>query len=103
LSICLFIYLFIFGFSRQGSPGCPGTYSVDQAGLELRNPPAFASRVLGLKACNTIARFTFLFCQSFSGSQKLLFWKTFVNVKVFAAALELLDESSEVLYHCWHL
>jgi hypothetical protein len=32
------------------SPGCPGTHSVDQAGLELRNPPASASRVLGLKA-----------------------------------------------------
>ncbi|GAB1296923.1 Acyl-Coenzyme A-binding domain-containing 4 [Apodemus speciosus] len=31
------------------SPGCPGTHSVDQAGLELRNPPASASRVLGLK------------------------------------------------------
>jgi hypothetical protein len=32
------------------SPGCPGTHSVDQAGLELRNPPASASQVLGLKA-----------------------------------------------------
>jgi hypothetical protein len=32
------------------SSGCPGTHSVDQAGLELRNPPASASRVLGLKA-----------------------------------------------------
>jgi hypothetical protein len=32
------------------SPGCPGTHSVDQAGLELRNLPASASRVLGLKA-----------------------------------------------------
>ncbi|GAB1291046.1 Abasic site processing protein HMCES [Apodemus speciosus] len=31
------------------SPGCPGTHSVDQAGLELRNPPASASLVLGLK------------------------------------------------------
>ncbi|GAB1285643.1 DDB1- and CUL4-associated factor 6 [Apodemus speciosus] len=31
------------------SPGCPGTYSVDQAGLKLRNPPASASQVLGLK------------------------------------------------------
>ncbi|GAB1286772.1 Tau-tubulin kinase 2 [Apodemus speciosus] len=28
---------------------CPGTHSVDQAGLELRNPPASASQVLGLK------------------------------------------------------
>jgi hypothetical protein len=33
------------------SPGCPGTHSVDQAGLELRNLPASASQVLGLKAC----------------------------------------------------
>jgi hypothetical protein len=28
------------------SPGCPGTHSVDQAGLKLRNLPAFASRAL---------------------------------------------------------
>jgi hypothetical protein len=35
------------------SPGCPGTHFVDQAGLKLRNPPASASRVLGLKACTT--------------------------------------------------
>ncbi|GAB1302799.1 MAP7 domain-containing protein 3 [Apodemus speciosus] len=31
------------------SPGCPGTHSVDQAGLELRNPPVSAWQVLGLK------------------------------------------------------
>jgi hypothetical protein len=37
------------------SPGCPGTHSVDQAGLELRNPPVSASQVLGLKAYNTTA------------------------------------------------
>jgi hypothetical protein len=30
------------------SPDCPGTHFVHQAGLELRNPPASASRVLGL-------------------------------------------------------
>jgi hypothetical protein len=36
------------------SSGCPGTHFVDQAGLELRNPPASASRVLGLKACATM-------------------------------------------------
>jgi hypothetical protein len=35
------------------SPGCPGTHSVDQVGLELRNLPASASRVLGLKVCAT--------------------------------------------------
>jgi hypothetical protein len=36
------------------SLGCPGTHFVDQAGLKLRNPPASASRVLGLKACATM-------------------------------------------------
>jgi hypothetical protein len=35
---------------------CPGTHSIDQAGLELRNLPASASRVLGLKVCATIAQ-----------------------------------------------
>jgi hypothetical protein len=43
------------------SPGCPGTHSVGQAGLELRNPSASASQVLGLKACATcLARNRFL-------------------------------------------
>jgi hypothetical protein len=40
------------------SPGCPGTHSVHQAGLELRNLPASASQVLGLKACATAAQHT---------------------------------------------
>ena len=38
---------------------CPGTHSVDQAGLKLRNLPAPASQVLGLKAWTTTARITF--------------------------------------------
>jgi hypothetical protein len=38
-------------------PGCPGTHSVDQAGLKLRNPPASASQVLGLKVCATTPGF----------------------------------------------
>jgi hypothetical protein len=37
------------------SSDCPGTHCVDQAGLQLRNPPASASQVLGLKACTTTA------------------------------------------------
>jgi hypothetical protein len=70
LFFCLFVvglffvfFVFVFGLVWFGlvfrdrvslcSPGCPGTHSVDQAGLELRNPPASASRVLGLKACAT--------------------------------------------------
>jgi hypothetical protein len=46
------------------SPGCPGTHLVDQAGLELRNPPASASQVLGLKACATTARLSFFIFKS---------------------------------------
>jgi hypothetical protein len=38
------------------SPGYPGTHFVDQAGLELRNPTASASQVLGLKVCATTAQ-----------------------------------------------
>jgi hypothetical protein len=32
----------------------PGTQYVDQAGLELRDPPVSPSQVLALKACTTI-------------------------------------------------
>jgi hypothetical protein len=49
--------VFSFFFSPETgflcSPGCPGTHFVDQAGLELRDPPASASQVLGLKVCTT--------------------------------------------------
>jgi hypothetical protein len=37
------------------SPGCSGIHCVHQASLELGNPPAPASQVLGLKACATTA------------------------------------------------
>jgi hypothetical protein len=58
IHMVLFVCLFWVFRDRVSpySPGCPGTHSVDQAGLELRNPPASASRVLGLKACTTTAR-----------------------------------------------
>jgi hypothetical protein len=52
----LFWFLFFPDKVSLCSPGCAGTHSVDQAGLELRNPPASASQVLGLKACTTTAR-----------------------------------------------
>jgi hypothetical protein len=70
----IFIYLFIhFCFFQDRvslySPGCPGAHFVDQAGLELKNLPASASRVLGLKACSTTP-----------GSWQLLNWqKIFTN------------------------
>ena len=44
---------FFFGFSDRVSlysSGCPGNHFVDQAGLKVRNLPASASGVLGLKA-----------------------------------------------------
>jgi hypothetical protein len=46
-------YYFFWDRVSLYSPGFPGTHFVDQAGLELRNPPASASRVLGLKVCDT--------------------------------------------------
>jgi hypothetical protein len=54
----LILFFFFFSGDRVSpcSPGCPGTHSVDQAGLELRNLPASASQVPGLKACATTAR-----------------------------------------------
>jgi hypothetical protein len=54
----LFVFIFVFFFQDRVSlysPGCSGTHSVDQAGLALRNPPASAYQVLGLKACTTTA------------------------------------------------
>ena len=61
--VCLFVcflicvYGLIFGFFRDRNslyaPGCPGTHSVDHAGLVLRNLPTSASQVLGLKLCTT--------------------------------------------------
>ena len=55
----LFIYLLILVSQDRVSlcsSGSPGTRPVDQAGFELRNPPASASQGLGLKACATTAR-----------------------------------------------
>jgi hypothetical protein len=59
-----FCFGFGFGFGFQDraslySPGCPGTHFVDQAGLKLRNPPASASQVLGLKTCATMPGFKY--------------------------------------------
>ena len=59
---CLFVFLWVFYFAlfvwdrvSLYSPGCPGAHFVDQADLKLRNPPASASQVPGLKACSTTA------------------------------------------------
>ena len=52
--VCLFVCFILFCFQDRVSlcsPGCPGAHSVDQTSLELRDPAASASRVLGLKVC----------------------------------------------------
>ena len=57
IRICLFVcFWFLFFRDRVSlySPGGPGTHFVDQAGLKLKNLPASASQVLGLKACATM-------------------------------------------------
>jgi hypothetical protein len=68
-----FLLLFVCLLLETGFlclPCCPGTHSIDQAGLELRNLPASASLVLGLKVCATTAwQYLFLnqsICQTFA-------------------------------------
>jgi hypothetical protein len=58
-----FFFCFVLFRDRVSlySPGCPGAHFVDQAGLELRNPPASASRLLGLKACDTTPGHLYVF------------------------------------------
>ena len=51
----VFVVVFLRDRVFLYSPGCPGTHSVDQAGLKLRNMPASACQVLGLKVCPTTA------------------------------------------------
>ena len=46
------------------NPGCPGTYSIDQAGLELRDQPASASQELGLKVCAAMSGFLSILAQA---------------------------------------
>jgi hypothetical protein len=50
---CFFLFFFFLTFGERislCSPGCSGIHFIDQAGLELRDLPASASGVLGLKA-----------------------------------------------------
>jgi hypothetical protein len=58
-----FCFCFLFFRDRVSlySPGCPGTHFVDQTGLKLRNLPASASRVLGLKVCATTPGYKSIF------------------------------------------
>jgi hypothetical protein len=74
-SASLFFFFFFFWFFETGfplySPGCPGTHFVDQAGRELRNPPASASQVLSSSAFLKIAS-----VQSWRSSGTIWFFKS---------------------------
>jgi hypothetical protein len=76
------------------SPGCPGTHCVDQSGLELRNPPASAFLVLGLKACATTAQLLVLFF--IWGTVKLLsfFFLRFIYF-MYVSTLSLFSDTPE--------
>ena len=52
----------VFGDSVSlcNRPGCPGTCSVDQVGLELRDLPSSASQVRGLRECSTTPSLFFI-------------------------------------------
>jgi hypothetical protein len=56
---CFVLFCFVF-LDRVSlcSPGCPRSWSVDEAGLEFRDLPASASQVLRLKVCATTAYFS---------------------------------------------
>ena len=51
--VCLFFFPLFFERGFLCSLDCPGTSSVDQGGLRLKDPPASSSWVLGLKVCST--------------------------------------------------
>ena len=61
LEMCVSPSCFIGGRISLCSPGCPDPHSVDEAGLKLRDPPASASLLLGLKVWATIPVFEELF------------------------------------------
>jgi hypothetical protein len=92
----VFFFFSFFFFPRDRvslcSPGCPGTHFVDQAGLELRNSPASASRVLGLKACATMPNSVFVFQDRFS-----LYSPGYLRTR---AGLELKDPPASAS-QCW--
>ena len=66
LLVILFFLFGLFSFSDRVSlysPGCARAHSVDQVELKLRNPPASASQVQGLKACTTASQLTaYIYC-----------------------------------------
>ena len=62
--VCFVLVFWIWIFRDRislCSPGCPGTHSLDQAGLELRNLPASVSQSAGITGCTTTAQLSLWF------------------------------------------
>jgi hypothetical protein len=78
------------------SPGCPGTHSVDQAGLELRNSPASTSQVLGLKVCAAMPGFFFCFVFCFCFVFSFFFLNLFYVPWCFAHVCVWMEVSLEL-------
>jgi hypothetical protein len=83
-----FIFFYFWDRVSLYSSGCPGTHFVDQAGLELRNPPASASRVLGLKVCATTPGLTLDFF-------KLIFLRFFFTFEIMCMWVQVSQRPEE--------
>jgi hypothetical protein len=68
----IFIYLFVYLVFRDRvslcSPGCPGTHSVDQAGLELPGAGIKGVRAPPLPSCMFFLSINFLYTEKLQNS-----------------------------------
>jgi hypothetical protein len=91
----LFNFCFVFFLNRFSLciPGFPGTHSVDQGRLKIRNLPASATQVLGLKASTITPRFIlFIYLFIYLFTNLLLFW-----VFCFCLLLKLVEGLAIIL------
>ena len=79
LFLFLFCCCFLFFQDRVSlrSPGCPGSHSVDQDGLELRNPLASASQSAGITGVRHHCLAMFLLISEILGFEYFLVLWTF--------------------------
>jgi hypothetical protein len=77
------------------SPGCPGTHSVDQAGLEFRNSPAPASQVLGLEEWALFLKDVFIFVWACVEGRR--------GHQISELELQMFEGSQLVMYGCLDL
>jgi hypothetical protein len=63
LFVCLFVFIFLVFRDRVSlcSPGCPGTHSVDQTGLELKKSACLCLPSAGIKGVRHHARLSLVF------------------------------------------